>query len=272
MLNTLLLILISTAILYLYIKLNRKGKIIKLIPFLVSIIAQLFIPYNDISVSIGLLLILLAAIFIFNYYDKMQYILNSANEPCSTYKAIIPIGISLGLLGIARQDMISYMWGLFFWAMFWAGMADVEGLKLSLLKRAIKGFKQGAFLTLIIVLIMSGICFFTPFISIEEVIAGLIEPFYKYKKIVLPLPISIYGILFYLPVLLAIISLILLIYKNRKRIIKANTPIFWKEMLIINLTLNIFNYSLLGDSLSFLLPSILLSSLVLFNLYNDNVC
>ena len=188
----------------------------------------------------------------------------------STYKGIIPIGIFIGLLGIVRQDMISYMWGLFFWAMFWAGMADVEGLKISLLKRAIKGFKQGCFFTLIIVLIICGICIFTPFISIEEFIKGVIEPFYKYKKIDLPLPVNVYGIIFYLPILLAIISLIVLLYKNRKRLIRANTPIFWKEMLIINLTLNIFNYSLLGDSLSFLLPSILLSSLVLFNLVESD--
>ena len=263
MINTIPPILISIAILYLSIKLNRYKKNIIPIPFLISIVAQLFIPYKDISVSIGLLLILLSAIFIFNYYDKMKL-------KNSTYKGIIPIGILIGLLGVMRQDMVSYMWGLFFWAMFWAGMADVEGLKLSLFKRAIKGVKQGGFFTLIIVIVIGGICIFTSFITIEEFIKELIEPFYKYPKIDLPLQKNIYGILFYLPILFAIISLIVLIYKNRKRIIKANTPIFWKEMLIINLILNVFNYSILGDSLSFLLPSILLSSLVLFNLVESD--
>jgi hypothetical protein len=229
------------------------------IPFLVSIIMQSCIIYETMSGPIGLLLILLSAIFLINYYYKMQ----SKN---STYKGIIPMGIFLGLLGITRQDMITYMWGLFFWAMFWAGMADVEGLGLSLLKRAIKGLKQGLFLTLIIGTIMLLICLLYPLISIEYIAEQIIQPFYKYSKINLPAPINIYGMLFYLPILLAILSLIVLIYKNRKRIIKANTPLFWNEMLIINLTLNIFNYTLLGDSLSFLVPSILISSLTIFNL------
>ena len=249
---------ISISIYYLAKKLlsdrNKKNKLLMFIPFFLSIFFQSFVVYDDINVPIGLLLILLSAIFIFNYYDKMS-IKNSA------YKGIIPIGLCLGLLGVVRQDMITYMWGLFFWAMFWAGMADVEGLGLSLLKRAIKGFKQGVFLTSIIVFVMLLICLFYPLISIEYVVEGIIAPFYKYRKINLPMPINIYGILFYLPVLFAITSLIILIYKNRKQIIRANTPLFWKEMLIINLTLNIFNYSLLGDSLPFLLPSILLSSL-----------
>ena len=234
-------------------------KLIILIPFFISIISQSFISFEYISVPIGLLLILLSAIFLCNYYDAMSL-------RNSSYKGIIPIGILLGLLGIIRPDMISYMWGLFFWAMFWAGMADVEKLGLSLLKRAIKGFKQGIFLTSIILIVMVLICLFYPLISFEIITSQIIEPFFRYGEINFPLPINIYGILFYLPFLLALISLILLIYKNRKRIIRANTPLFWKEMLVINLTLNIYNYTLLGDSLSSLLPSILLSSLLFFGM------
>jgi len=258
MLESILSILISLAILYLSIQLSRKQGI-ALIPFLISILAQFFIGYENISVQIGIFLIFLSAIYIFIYYYKM-----SAKN--SSYKGIIPIGICLGFLGIMRQDMITYMWGLFFWAMFWAGMADVEGLRLSLFERTIKGFKQGIFLTLIIILIILLICLFYPLISIEYVLDGIIAPFSKYGKIILPSPKNIYGLLFYLPVSLAITSLIILIYKNRKRFIRANTPLFWKEMLIINLTLNIFNYSLLGDSLIYLLPSILFSSLLIFNI------
>jgi hypothetical protein len=264
MLETILSIFISLAILYLSMKLVRRMHFITFIPFLISILAHLFINYENISVPIGLLSIFLSTIFIFNYYDKMSV-------KNSTYKGIIPIGFFLGLLGIARQDMISYMWGLFFWAMFWAGMANVEKLDLSLLKRAIKGFKQGIFLTLIILSTIFLICIFYQSISIENIIIEIIKPFSKYSQINLPMPINIYGILFYLPILLAIISLFMLIYKNRKQIIKANTPLFWKEMLIINITLNIFNYSLLGNSFSSILPSILFSSLLIFNIINFNV-
>jgi hypothetical protein len=262
--NIILSIIIAVLIFYLSFQLanhrENKLKIIKLFPLLISVLWQYFVQYENISVQFGILFILFAAIFLFRYYDKMK-------DNNSTYIGIIPMGIFLGLLGIIRQDMISYMWGLFFWAMFWAGMADVEGLGLTLLQRAIKGIKQGVFLTAIIILIMLLICIFVPFFSIENIIYGLIKPFNFYSEIIFPNILTLFGLLFYLPIILAVLSLILLIIQNRKRIIRANTPLFWKEMLVINLVLNIFSYSLLGNSFNHLLPANIISSLTLINIF-----
>jgi hypothetical protein len=136
-----------------------------------------------------------------------------------------------------------------------------------LLKRAIKGFTQGLILTMIMVIIIGigSLCYIIHF-SWEMYVEFIINVFdFSAYKITFQNPFSLTGIIFYLPILLAITSLILLIINNRRKIIRANTPLFWKEMLIINLTLNIFNYNLIGSDLSNILPPILFASFLIFN-------
>jgi hypothetical protein len=232
-----------------------------LFPFFISIIAQVFFPMYGSSVPLGVLLILFAAFFLFRYYDGMKL-------QNSKLTGIIPLGICIGLLGITRQDMASYMYGLFFWAMFWAGMADVEGLGLSILKRALRGFLQGVFFTVVVFLT------FVPFAIYFISVAGLDNLYHQIIEIPLtvfreentiPFPTPFY----FLPIIIAISSAIIIFIKHRKKLIRANTPIFWKEILVINLTLNIFNYALIISDLAHLIPAIIFASMLLPNIFNS---
>ena len=234
-----------------------------LFPFFISIICQIFFPKYGGSVPLALLLILLASLFLFKYYDSMK-----SQNSISKFKklsGIIPMGICIGLLGITRQDMASYMYGLFFWAMFWAGIADVEGLGLSVLKRAWRGFLQGVFFTVIVFLtFLPFAIYFISTVGIEILYQQLIEiPFTVFREEhSIPFP----NLFYFSPIFIAISSAIILFIKNRKKIIRANTPIFWKEVLVINLTLNIFNYGVIISDLPHLVPAIIFSSLLLPNI------
>ena len=253
------------------------------IPFFISIIWQSFIPMNASSVPLGMVLILISAVFLFKYYDGMQ-------TQNSKLTGIIPIGICIGLLGITRQDMASYMYGLFFWAMFWAGMADVEGLGLNLWKRAVRGFLQGVFFTVIVLLTFAPFAIYFIFeAGLDNLYLQLIKtPLATYKELhSIPFPNPFYffhnfatvedfqiylekswlGLIFFLPIITAISSAITLFIKNRKKIIRANTPIFWKEILIINLSLNIFNYAVIRSDVEHLLPSMIFSSMLLPSIF-----
>lgn len=146
-------------------------------------------------------------------------------------------------------------------------MADVEGKHLSLRQRAVRGLLQGVFLTFVAVLTASlAMCYFVLEVGsraiFEQLVIGAFEQYNNFQFLSLS---SFQSILFYLPVVSSLFSLVVLIIKNRKKIIRANTPMFWKQMLVINLTLNIFNYNLIGEGLSHALPPLLFSSLLIFN-------
>lgn len=228
-------------------------------PFFVSIICLVFFPMFGSSVLLGLVLILLAAVFLFRYYDNMKLQKSKLTQ-------IIPIGICVGLLGITRQDMASYMYGLFFWAMFWAGIANVEGQGLSILQRAVRGFGQGVFFTVIVFFTFVPFAiYFISIVGIDNLYSQIIEipltVFREENSIPFPTPF------YFLPVFIAILSAFIIFIKHRKKLIKTNTPIFWKEVLIINLTLNIFNYALIISDLQHLIPSIIFASMLCPNIF-----
>ena len=254
------------------------------IPFFISIIWQSFIPMNAGSVPIAILLILFATIALFSYYDNLR----SNNK---LFSKIIPMGISIGLLAVVRQDMASYMYGLFFWAMFWAGIAGVDGLGLSLWKRAVKGFWKGIIFSVIVLLTVTPFALY--FISkcgvdilYEQLIFTPLNYYKTYNS--LPFPNVFYffkyfdkscftieyfknswlGLIFFIPLLSAVLTIIVLFIKYRKKLIQTNTPVFWKEVLIVNLCLNLFNYAVVRSDAQHLLPSMLFAGMLLSNVFS----
>ena len=254
------------------------------IPFFISIIWQSFAPMNAGSVPIAILLILFATLALFSYYDNLR----SNNK---LFLRIIPIGISLGLLAVVRQDMASYIYGLFFWAMFWAGIAGVDGLGLSLWRRAVKGFWKGVVFTLIVLLAVAPFALY--FISkcgvdilYEQLIFTPLKYYKTYNSSHFPdvfyffkyfnksdfsveyFRKSWFGLVFFIPIISAICSAIVLFIKHRKKLIKTDTSVFWKEVLLINLCLNFFNYAVIRSDVQHLLPSILCAGMLLPNIFS----
>ncbi|MDR0926564.1 MAG: hypothetical protein LBO69_02220 [Ignavibacteria bacterium] len=255
-------IIVNCAILTLVYILTKDitSKYIALIPTIISAVLLWTIELADINALIGLLLIMLAALIIFHYYDRM------ANKN-SQLRGIVPMGIFIGLLAIIRIDMASYMYGLFFWAMFWAGMADVEGLKLTLPNRAIRGFGQGVFFTTIVVAtLVPFVAYYISQGTIGEVLdtaAAVFVDGYRNMKLPNPLTDTLFSIIYYSPMLVVLVSVAMLIVRNRRRILRANTPLFWKEMLIMNLCWNIFNYATLTPDIAHTVPSMIFASMLL---------
>lgn len=248
--NTILIVFIT----YKYII----NKYLLLIPIFISLFCFIAIPIKSFQLAISLTIIFLAAIFLFRYYDNMKYL-----------RRIIPIGIMIGILVIFRIEMAVFIYGMYFWAIFWAGLADVEGLRFPLKKRAVRSFFQGIFFTFtVIIVIVLYMCY---------------ELIYKYKsflfsKLIVELKnmFSVTG-LFKIPtfndniILLTllsiyIISLIILIFKHKKKILLSSHPCFWKEMLIINIGLNLYPQAILTSDIENTIPLILISSMLLPNI------
>lgn len=252
------------------------------VPFFISIVWQSFVPMTASSVTIALILILSAALFLFRYYDAMKA--GGAN-----LSQVVPIGICIGLLGVVRQDMASYMYGLFFWAMFWAGIADVDGKGLTLLKRAIYGFNKGVFFTVIaFITFLPFAIYFISKCGINDLYYQIIElplttyklhnsqpfpnPLYfiqninSFSNIKLYLESSWRALIFFVPLGTAIVAVIVLFIKYKKKLIKTNTPVFWKEVLIVNLCLNLFNYAVICSNTEHILPALLCAAMLLPNI------
>jgi hypothetical protein len=239
---------------------KKHNKAIKSISLAICAVALLgFALYGSTSALLGIFVILVAAFQMFRYYDMLA---------ARTLKKrnIIPLGISIGILALLRQDMASYMYGLFFWAMFWAGMADVEGMKLPLLKRAILGFRDGVIFTIVVVIIAAPIYIYLICnYGASHVYTQLVSaPMAKYGSI-FSLNFGTHIILAdIVPILIALSALALLIFRKTSHI---NSVIFWKEMLFINLTLNIFNYAALVQDIIHLLPALCFSAMLLPSIF-----
>lgn len=233
-------------------------KYLLIIPVFISLLCLNYVSSISILTSISITIIFLAALTLFWFYDDMKYI-----------KRIIPLSFLIGLLAIIRIDMASFIYGMYFWAIFWAGLADVEGLHLPLKKRAIRGFIQGGFFTLIMFLfigiyVLCEYIFFSSNILLINIINELEKMFSGNSLLKIYLIKDSFALIF-LPIIY-IISIIVLVIKHKKRILISSHPCFWKEMLVINIGLNLYPQALLNSDLEHIIPLVLISSMLIPNI------
>ena len=106
-------------------------------------------------------------------------------------------------------------------------MADVEKMKLKLILRAIKGLKLGLiFVFISVVVIVVGLLYFVLLHRTDSLVNNIVIRFFDSYEVSFIYILSWQGLIFWFPVILAMVALGSLIYKNRKKIIRANTPLF----------------------------------------------
>jgi len=224
-----------------------------IIASLISIIAYIFLPSTLIN-SAAILIIFLAAMTLFKYYDNMKI-----------YK-IIPLGILISILAIIRLDMATFIYGMYFWAMFWAGIANVDGLSLPVFNRIIHGLSHSFFFTLIVFLAAIPYLIFKILNNKLDFFLGtlhneIVKMFSSSGIFKLP-----ENMIFFVPLIIYITSLLLLIIKHKRKILLANTPNFWKEMLILNFGLNLYPQAIATPDAEHFLPLLLVASMLIPNL------
>ncbi len=227
------------------------------IPTVIALLSMFCISTVSLSISIAINLIFLAALAIFKYYDTMQI------------KQVIPLGIFVGILCIFRIDMGSFIYGMYFWAMFWAGLAGVKGRELTLLQRTKRGVLQGIFFTLLVVLtIVIFIVYEKIFLNDSVLLTKLyieVQLFFSGKGI-FQIPKFDVSPMFIVPFLLYIAALAILIAKHKLKILLANDAIFWKEMLIVNIGLNLYPQAVVSLEIENLVPLVLIAGMLLPNI------
>ncbi len=233
---------------YTYTSLNKA-----FLALLIASIAYIILPSALIN-SIAILIVFLAAMALFRYYDNMKI------------SRIIPLGILVSILGLIRLDMATFIYGMYFWAMFWAGMANVDKLSLPLFKRVLRGLRRGVFFTLVVILAAVPYLIFQLInnnldLFIKNLCNEILKMFSSNGIFKIP-----ENIVFFLPLIIYFSSLSMLIFKHRRKILLASAPNFWKEMLILNFGLNLYPQAVASPDAEHFLPLLLVVGMLLPNL------
>ncbi len=244
----------------------------KIKSFLSSVVALFWFayPFAEQNISLALFIVFGAVYFFFLYYNKFKLI------------KIIPIAILTALLAAVRLDIASFIYGMFFWAIFWAGMADVDGLHLSLKKRAIRGFLHGVFFSLVIIVCyLPATIYFINLnglsILLEKAVNYFSEIFFNINHNTTTILLTFFHnyanefdfisilktMVFALPFVICVISVVLFFSNHKRGIEKANTPVFWKKMLIFNLVANLYTKAIFHADLESIFPAFITSIMLL---------
>ncbi|MFW5662627.1 MAG: ArnT family glycosyltransferase [Bacteroidota bacterium] len=234
--------------------------------------AVLFAHYNLFgrSMSVAILLVALSAYFLFNYFtDKNK-------------KWLFFAGLMIGVCVFFRHDSAAYIYGTEFWAVFFSGMAFSRQAKKS--RKALEGLQNAIFVftTAVITVVIPVFVFMMFHIPLSDIYSQLLEfplgDFREYRSLPFPNPIAPVfdnegpanlaanvwaGSVFYLPLLIYISTVIFIIYRVKKKYYNTTDLLFWKEITIFNIGINLFNHAMVRSEVEHALPAVLFSLILI---------
>ncbi len=245
-----------------------------LLSFIISVIWFMAMPMFGRAVTYGILSVLISNYFLFLFFEK------------NDKKFLVLAGVMIGIASLFRHEMAGYIYGAEFWAVFFSGMPNKNESSEPLRTRIIKGFLNGVIFTLGVLLIFLPVALY--FISVvdinilyENLIKFPILTFREYRSLPLPNPLNIFevgisvfrkillfweGIIYYLPLISFGLTAYFLYWRVRKKKLKLNGEIFWKEMLLFNIGLNFYNQAMIRSDIEHLVPAFIIFSILFLSL------
>jgi hypothetical protein len=232
----------------------------------------LIYKFSDISSALlsSFLIVLINTIVIFRYYETKQL------------KYLIVGGILLGIAGVFRHDVLSYLYGAEFWGIFFFGIKLYSDKEDKWIRKFLSGMKYGIIFTFGILIIILPV-FVLIYLNTDSssLYYQLVEfPLFEYKDyfaIPLPNPFSFISIVdtfqsiwFYIPLLVFVITAIKLYINSKSKKLTSDSLKFWKIIFLFNLGINSYNQALIVSDTYHLLPALIVGA-ILINYITDDI-
>ena len=233
----------------------------KLLPYILASSWLGGFYYYGNTVSYGLFFALLSGFLLFNYFE-------TKNE-----KWYHLAGIAIGFTAVFRHEMGAYLFGAIFQAIFFFNLSNKELVNKKISTKILFGLKKALIFGLftlaplpIAIYLLSNIEFSLLWDSL------IIQPFTIYREFEstpFPFPFGSYfnifvSLVFYLPLLVFIYSIISIIRRTRSKRLELNGVQFWKEMTLFNLGINLFNHGQVVSDLPHIMPAMLIAGILIF--------
>lgn len=234
-----------------------------LIVIVVATVIKVYFTLSS-SLIVAYMIVFLNSLIIYKYYEtkKLHF--------------LVIAGMMLGLAGVFRHDVVSYLYGAEFWGIFFFGMKFFADKNSHWFKKTLIGLKYGFIFTGGILLIMLPAFFvLLTNTSSQELYYQLIKfPAFEFKDIYyLPFPNPfamnkftdiLNAVWFYIPLIIFAITAFKLYFGSKKKILTSDDIKFWKVIFLFNLGINSYNQAMIVSDTYHLLPALTVASLLFY--------